>query len=66
MMSISLSKNYCIIENALNKLLKSTINSLKFLILIIFPLLLKNKKCVSHFRRETAKENKQFKETIKH
>ena len=33
----------------------------KCLILIISPLLPKSNKCETHFRRETAKENKQLK-----
>ena len=34
-------------------------------VLIISPLLLKSKKCTSHFCRESENENKQFKETKK-
>ena len=32
----------------------------KFLVLIVSPLLLKSKKCASHFCRKTANENEQF------
>jgi len=39
------------------------LNLIKKLITIISPLILIRKKCASHFRRETANENIQFKKT---